>query len=347
MISLNKKDVPLSDFVGLLENTKKATLRRFQPTSVSESPKALDFERAVYEDMSKSAEGTEYAGFVKHVSRNAFPDIVVKKYFGVEVKMTIGNNWGSVGNSVLETTRVKDVEKIYMYFGKFGGYVDVKYRPYQECLSDIVVTHYPRYKIDMNLAKEISVFDKMGVSYNELRTNPKPVALVKAFYRKQLKEGEELWWMDEGGEGTSPIIRPFSKLTSEEKDSFMVEAMVLFPEIFGSGSLKYERVAAYLVTSRSVVSASLRDSFSAGGQEKLVVKGKTILMSKMLYKMFSKANEIKSLLSDADSSLLVTYWRSDTLAEDRVGQWLEMLDHHSSWETNGLRPSDVFKAGLA
>lgn len=51
----------------------------------------------------------------------------------------------------MESTRNKDVERIYMTFGKLGGSPAFITKPYEDCLSEIVVTHYPRYLINMKL----------------------------------------------------------------------------------------------------------------------------------------------------------------------------------------------------
>src|SRR5687768_1542791 len=110
--------------------------------------------------------------------------------------MTSGDKRVSSGYSILETTRVQDVEYMYLFFGKFGGDIDIKYRPYQDYLYDIGVTHSPRYKINMDLTEGNSIFDKMRIPYEVLRKENSPIKKIKEYYRKQLEEGEELWWID-------------------------------------------------------------------------------------------------------------------------------------------------------
>ena len=88
---------------------------------------------------------------IRLVSAQYFPDIIAEKYYGVEVKSTKENHWTSTGSSIVESTRDKNVENIYMLFGKLGGKTaEFKCRPYEDCLSDIAVTHSPRYLINMN-----------------------------------------------------------------------------------------------------------------------------------------------------------------------------------------------------
>ena len=117
------------------------------------------------------------------VSGAKFPDIQAGVYYGVEVKSTKTDSWTSTGSSIVESTRIKEVESIYMLFGKLGGeHAEFRCRPYEQCLSNIAVTHSPRYLIDMNL--EDTVFDKMKVEYNkrkgkEIERISKEVGFIK------------------------------------------------------------------------------------------------------------------------------------------------------------------------
>src|SRR5690606_30366820 len=70
--------------------------------------------------MSELAEGTNFEGTIVEWGGQKFPDIVANKYYGIEVKTTTKNHWKTTGNSVLESTRVDDVERIFMLFGKLG-----------------------------------------------------------------------------------------------------------------------------------------------------------------------------------------------------------------------------------
>ena len=107
--------------------------------------------------LEKCAKGTPFDGTIKKVSGQRFPDIVAANYYGIEVKSTKDNHWTSTGSSILETTRVNGVERIYMTFGKLGGRpIEFLSRPYEECLYNIAVTHMPRYLINMSL-KTVSI----------------------------------------------------------------------------------------------------------------------------------------------------------------------------------------------
>ena len=109
---------------------------------------------------------------VRLVSGMRFPDILVGRNFGVEVKSTNKDHWTSTGSSIVESTRDKDVECIYLLFGKLGGDIpEFRCRPYPDVLSEVAVTHSPRYRIDMTLGAGETIFDKMGVSYEDLRSS--------------------------------------------------------------------------------------------------------------------------------------------------------------------------------
>jgi hypothetical protein len=107
---------------------------------------------------------------------------------GVEVKTTKQNHWTTTGNSVLESTRVDGIERIFMLFGKMVNPVEFKCRPYEDCLSDVVVTHSPRYLINMNLQAGQTIFDKLDIPYDTLRNNPNPLKPITDYYRQFLKK---------------------------------------------------------------------------------------------------------------------------------------------------------------
>lgn len=345
MIYVAKPNVKEKDFITLLEKSRKLTLV-FLSGKKNISP--IYFETIVFEQMREAAKGTTFEGTVKQTGTHAFPDIIANKYFGVEVKMTANDHWTSTGNSVLESSRIEDVERIYIVFGKFGGKLDIRYRLYQECLPEISVTHSPRYRINMDLPSGKSIFDKIGVDYDTLRNDPNPIQKIKDYYRSQLKEGEELWWIDQDGDdkAVSPIIKPFRGLSDKEKENFVVETMVLFPEIFESGTTKFERAAAYLISEYNAVSANLRDIFTAGGRVKLNIKGKNILLPRLAEKLQSRAKAIAIKIDEIDARTLAYYWRIKKIEKDRIGQWKKFLRKKFAGDRPSAIVADVFDAGL-
>ena len=133
-------------------------VRSAKTVSLLKGNKLEPFVRDVMVDL---AFGTEFENSIKLVGGQKFPDIVAKKYYGIEVKTTTQNHWKTTGNSVLESSRVKDVERIFMLFAKLASPIEFRCRPYEECLAEVVVTHSPRYLIDMNLELGKTIFDKI------------------------------------------------------------------------------------------------------------------------------------------------------------------------------------------
>lgn len=265
IVSINPKP-SLSEFKSLMARTdillnEDALIRPEYYITRGGNPLEDDVKCAL-EECSK---GTPFENTIEKVSGQKFPDIVAAKFYGVEVKSTKENHWTSTGSSIMETTRLSDVERIYMTFGKLGGNpVEFMSKPYEECLYGIAVTHMPRYLIDMRLHEGETIFDKIGIPYDELRKLDNPIAPVSKYYRSRLKPGESLWWAgDSADETVSATIKLWRNVLPEEKRRYTVYGCVNFPEVFGGD---YDRYALWL-TSQGVVDSHIRDQFSAGGQE--------------------------------------------------------------------------------
>lgn len=213
------------------------------------------------------ARNTKFENTIEIISGQRFPDIIAAKYYGIEVKSTKEDKWTMIGGSVAEGTRVEDVEHIFILFGKLHKPIEFRTRRYEECLCDIAVTHSPRYKIDMEVNKGETIFDKMGITYDELRKFDNPIEPVVKYFRTILKPGESLWWVngEEATEGNAPAkIRMWKTLSKEEREELIAQGFALFPELFSNSPDKYERFTLWLVANHGVVSSSMRDPFSAG-----------------------------------------------------------------------------------
>ncbi len=270
----------------------------------------------VKDALEESAKGTPFEGTIEKVSGQRFPDIVAAKYYGVEVKSTKNNHWTSTGSSILETTRVGGVARIYMTFGKLGGNpIEFFSRPYEECLYGIAVTHMPRYLIDMRLKSGETIFDKMGVPYDELRQMDNPIAPVAKYYRSQLKSGESLWWTGDSSEETvSATIRLWKNLSREEKRIHTIFACVNYPEVFGGN---YDRYALWL-TSQGVVDSHIRDQFSAGGQEEMLLSsGEKVKFPGVYRRVKAYSNLFIRRMSQNDTTVLIEPAALDRAALNR------------------------------
>lgn len=285
----------------------------------------LKLEKDVYEALCDCAHGTPFQNSVQLISGASFPDIVIGNRYGVEVKSTEKDKWTSVGSSILESTRNQNVERIFMTFGKMGKPVRFLSKPYEQCLSGIAVTHYPRYLIDMRLAPGTTIFDKMGVSYDHLRSMDEPASRVADYYRSTLREGEQLWWTGNDNHIVPPAIRAWSVLSAEEKALLTAKGFVYFPEVAGPSSpFKYNRFSLWLATEVGVVNPNARDAFSAGGQVQMKMQsGQEIKVPAYFKKIDNHCELIEKILQNESSEVLSKFWNEsvDTSYSSRIQQW--------------------------
>ena len=264
------------------------------------------------------------------VSGHKFPDIVAEGFYGVEVKSTNKDHWTSTGSSIVESTRIDSVENIYMLFGKLGGTpAEFRCRPYQDVMRDIAVTHSPRYLIDMSLKQGETIFDKLELSYDQLRTSPDSIEKVKQFYKKQAKQegGRMPWWIDESE--TEPIsmnIQLWSTLPIIDRKELKAQLLVLFPEVVNSD---YSNAAMWLASAKGIVNPSFRDVFTAGGKV-YAINGKTIKEGlPKIWKSISDLYETVKRYLVPDSSLLpyIREYNPGLLkAKDMHKQWLKQIE---------------------
>lgn len=287
-------------------------------------------EEIVKNKLEECARGTAFEATIQLISNQSFPDIVAARHYGVEVK-TSQKGWKSTGSSIMESTRIKDVENIFLFFGKLSDPVEFKCKPYQECLSDIVITHKPRYKIDMELPDGETIFDKIEVPYDMFRVSENRIGILKGYYRNILSSGEDLWWLDEGGseEGNPLVIKLWTTLTPEEKKDLKVQGFCWFPEILGTSTTKYNKFAFWLVQEESIIANSLRDVYSAGGRKDIILEDAQYDdQPKTYYELATLRNEIKSTILLADTDYLKKMWNfsgNDLEGEERLHFWISLV----------------------
>ncbi|MDD5083981.1 MAG: hypothetical protein PHT88_03560 [Candidatus Moranbacteria bacterium] len=196
-----------------------------------------------------------------------------------------------------------------------------------------------------------SIFDKMDVSYEELRKETQPITKIKDYYRSKLRDGEELWWIDQQTNEenvVSPIIRSYGTLENEEKERFLAESMILFPEIFSNSQTKFEKVAAYLITSYNAVSSSLRDKFTAGGQKEIVLSANTSITVPRIYShLFENAQLINKVISLIEEEKLSYHWNISKVPSDRLTHWKILLEKNTDpGILAGHSATEIFETGL-
>ena len=301
-----------------------------------------DLEPYVRDVMTELAVGSPFENTIELIGGQKFPDIVAKKFYGIEVKTTIQNHWKTTGNSVLETTRVDNVERIFMLFAKLAAPIEFRCRPYEECLSEVVVTHSPRYLIDMNLEKGNTIFDKIKTPYDILRKNENPIKPIVDYYKKLLKPGEDLWWIDQdSSQSSNIIIKIWSNLDFYERQEVKYKAMVYFPELFGNSSDKFGRLAIWLVTREALVCPNVRDLFSAGGKGTIVIGTKIYNnMPRTFMNLITNLYLIVQIISKTSAIELSEYWGIKTTEESKISDWADWVSHYSK-RISSLKHLDV------
>lgn len=268
----------------------------------------------------------------------SFPDIVLGR-FGVEVKFTTNDTWRSVGNSVFEGFRSKDVKHIYVVFGKMGGRPEVRWGRYEECVMHVRTSHVPRFEVDID-AKE-SLFKKFGITYQQFSSLSEEgrMKYIRNYARDRLKPGERLWWLEgkpDEGHSLPMQVQLFANLTSEEKLKMRAEASLLCPQIVGSGRnrTKYIDPIMFLLTYHGILAT--RDAFSAGSAAGPERGG--IYVERALQRIQPQMLQAAEYM---EGSLFKEYWGRNVPPKKRIRKWLKMADVYAKVANPPWKPSDV------
>lgn len=335
IISLNPEPLR-NEFDALLNSTlKQLNIEGSTNPKIFANLAGTKLENHIGSMMTEISQGTVFENSIKVIGGQKFPDIVAKKFYGIEVKTTTQNHWKTTGNSVLESTRVNDVERIFMLFAKLANPIEFKCRPYEECLSEVVVTHSPRYLIDMNLPIGKTIFDKMETPYDTLRKKENPLGYVVDYYKSKLKPGEQLWWIDNNNI-SNLSIKMWKHIDKEKKSEIVIKIMVYFTEIFGnSNNRKFERIPAWLVAKEGIVTSNVRDLFSSGGKGKIVVGLKTYEnIPRIFLNLFDNLSSIIETLIQTSAIELSEYWGIKTTETKKISDWIELVFEHSKQITD-------------
>jgi len=334
MIISESIEADLTDFRLLIKNTdiylnNEAKIKQDYFSKRS----GIELEFDVFDALKACSENTPFKDSIQLVSGASFPDIIARGYYGIEVKSTNKDKWTSIGSSILESTRNPNVKRVFLTFGKLGKPVQFKSRPYEECLSGISVTHYPRYQINMELKSGETIFDKIGVSYNKLREMDNPITPVSKYYRSILKPGQCLWWASDNTpeeNSAPPIIRLWNTLSPEEKNYYTVLGYSFFPEILGDSTKKYQKYALWLATHCSIVNTNIRDQFSAGGKVTIKTYKNTYNQVPAAYGRINKnAHLIIDAINNTDKQTLQENWKVSSVSNNRINQWCVIVSKYT------------------
>jgi hypothetical protein len=256
---------------------------------------------------------------------HGFPDIVIVcddgNKFGIEVKSSSasGKSWKINGNSILGSTRVPGICKNMIVFGKVRG-ADSLFRAkeYEKCISNVVVTHSPRYLIDLDIDEGNSFFDKANLSYDDISKSDQPIKMITDYF---LSIGQTAWWL---AESTPAAIQMFGNLPAVQKGQLMGHAFVFFPEVFSNSGVKFYRYMSWLASENSIVDPALRDRFTAGGKADIELEH---VIYEKLPRIFTNLHNYRKYVIDeiknADPDELKEAWNQipSVNLEERINQW--------------------------
>lgn len=327
-------------FVGHVENELKQHL-----SNVDSKTSPTDVEVLVKDAIIQVCKTLKIECQVEYVEGgHSFPDIVCRfsktSALGIEVKSSIqpksnNNSRTILGNSILGSTRV-DVDDTYIVFVKLNkNGTFIKCKRYEDAVADIVVTHSPRYKIDLIQNSCDSFFNRSGISYNELKGAENPIGLITNYFKA---EGLSAWWL---AESSPAVIRTWDEIDDNLRTEIISKAFVLFPELFGSSSVKYKRLAKWLVTNYSITDTSLRDRFSAGGKVKKRVNFRDVLMPQIIHRVEEYRDNILYWLDTISLDELAETWENQKVlksqdTEDRIKFWLNEVGKELINLDNGI-----------
>lgn len=307
------------------------------------------FENEVINCMKSKAPDFHFEpGLIEFAPRQHFPDIISNKYFGVEVKSTKSNSWKSTGSSIVESLRVADVKKIFMFFGILSkDNIDFRCKPYEECLSEIAVTHSPRYLVDMDLSPDSTIFGKMNISYEEFRNlGDLQIDKFREHYRSKYKDKDRKsmpWWIGSDEDSYSLLSEnEFSLISDAEvskKDYYISRCYALFPEVLGKKQDRYRKPALWLCVRHSMICSNIRDFFTAGGTGNIYINDelKWSNVPKVICNLIPHLSLIERLYSEMDEIKLDLYNFASFSSDSNITfeGWKQAADYYINIHLNG------------
>lgn len=279
------------------------------------------FEIDVSKAVEESAKELNLPWEIQYISGHKFPDIVARinerQAFGIEVKTlsTKSNSWKVMGGSIMESTRIPDVSRIQVFCAKQNPF-QIKYRPFEECVSNVAVTHSPRYMLDMNQDIQESLFNKIHKPYDDIRQMQNPFDAFKSYLIESKKstkdndsEEDSLWWYSPNVQEVSSQdieeqifaeslinskIQFWSELSKKEKDHYKAEMLIKSPKVILGD---YNNACKWLLKAKGIINPSFRDTFSAGGQETIF----GVKVPKIIANIYKWKSDIIEVLNNNDS----------------------------------------------
>lgn len=296
----------MGDYKILLDLVTKNVQKRI--TEMGDTKvKGTDFEKIVYEELLKVGVSEDA---ITH-STQKFPDFVIdddNEKIGVEVKKTDADKWDVPGGSVYESLR-NNIET-FVLMGKFGGIPEARLRKYEECISDLTVTHSPRFHLKLDIASGEDYLTRHNAS--DLLDLPKGKELNRRI-RELLRTDKDTWYSEE-------TVGAFSDLTPDEKICFFVDGVVLFPEVTAKD---YSNFAPWMTYKCLIWCSNIRDVFSAGGTKDF----NNFTASAVMVRILERTDLIVKRIFDMTEQEVKTHWGIDQKISlnERVERWIDLI----------------------
>lgn len=330
-------------FIGILNET--VTDLKKQNKSGSKGEFWKTFEEAVFKTMEKKLEDKKLKAkeekdhslddweviYIKKSHR--FPDITYecsKKIhgFGVEVKTISSRSkkWKINGGSILESTRVDDIEAIYVLCAKKKTPIDIICKKFEDCVVDVAVTHSPRYVLDMKAkaGDGQNYFEKHGTTYEDVRKNPVEAfkKILKNNSTKQNKNKTRWYDLDEeinyskAEKDEKQLAQDFdmhnfvfwnelrTNKDKERKRNLIAQMFVDFPDEIFRG--KYDNACKWLIVAEKIICKNMRDRFSSGGRESI----NSILVPKIYKNLSDYQKDIIQVFRNKKNNLSFKDWQN-------------------------------------
>lgn len=271
-----------------------------------------DFEGIVYDCLLE-------AGFKEEAithSPQRFPDFIIEDLndgdkIGVEVKKTNENRWEIQGGSIYESLR-NDIEETYILMAKLGGTKpEVRIRKYEECISELKVTHSPRVHLNLDLETGADLLSQNDAKNLAELTGEE----LNRKIRKLVRTPKSTWW-------SSDETIAFSDLPQEEKEIYLNEGMVLFPEVFKGN---YSKFTPWLVYDCLVWCGNVRDIFSSRGDK--YIEEKHIYISAIMKRALDNVDSIKERILRMTEEEQNKFWgKSGEDFRERIKIWIDLVE---------------------
>ena len=131
---------------------------------------------------------------------------------------------------------------------------------------------------------------------------------------------------ENGNDSSNIVIRIWNNLPQNEKQELKNSSMIFFPELFGNRSDKFNRVAIWLATRKSIVCPNIRDLFTAGGKVDIIIGTKKYdRVPRIFLNLFQNLPQILENIVKISPIELSEYWEIKTSEKNKIFDWIDLV----------------------